>query len=515
MVVLSRKRSVFFCLASIVLISYGSASEIDDTLVQSTKAREDEQEPAEHTRRRNLQESSSCPDDDSWMYTSSRRIRTCEWVSKRPEKRCNQVGDDDRLASEACYESCGTLCILGPTAPPEPTASPSTAPSFPPGTCRDDPNWVDKKDKNCDWVGQRTSRRCEKSKSIDGVLAMDGCPETCGTCTSTGGSEGTTISSETCEDDSSWTVKTGKRTRDCTWIGVRPDKRCDTLGEDGRLAADACYNSCGSPCPAPTSTPSIKSSFPTLLPSSKPSDNPSVKPSAKPSDEPSTVPTLTPIDELSSDPSTKPSNSPSARPSTRPTKEESESDSEPSDEPSNQPSNQPSRSPSEGPSIKPVEEESDPEPSDEPSNDPSDTPSSSPSETPSIKPAEEESDPEPSDEPSNDPSAEPSSDPSSLPSERPTQTETVNEPSNEPSTSPSNEPSHDPSSRPSATPTVATSSVPTTAPKQLVIAGDNGTPTSAFPLGVCEGDCDGSEQCEWPLLCFERSGTESVSQHSG
>jgi hypothetical protein len=49
----------------------------------------------------------------------------------------------------------------------------------------------------------------------------------------------------------------------------------------------------------------------------------------------------------------------------------------------------------------------------------------------------------------------------------------------------------------------------------LVMAGDNGSPGSAFPLGRCEGDCDNAGQCAAGLLCFQRNGTESVPGCSG
>ena len=63
---------------------------------------------------------------------------------------------------------------------------------------------------------------------------------------------------------------------------------------------------------------------------------------------------------------------------------------------------------------------------------------------------------------------------------------------------------------PTATPVT---SPPTESPisnTTLVIAGDNGTPSNAFPLGKCEGDCDGDSDCSGDLKCFERSGTEAV-----
>jgi hypothetical protein len=49
----------------------------------------------------------------------------------------------------------------------------------------------------------------------------------------------------------------------------------------------------------------------------------------------------------------------------------------------------------------------------------------------------------------------------------------------------------------------------------LTIEGNNGTPSSAFPLGLCEGDCDNDSQCAAGLRCFQRDGTEPVPGCSG
>lgn len=46
--------------------------------------------------------------------------------------------------------------------------------------------------------------------------------------------------------------------------------------------------------------------------------------------------------------------------------------------------------------------------------------------------------------------------------------------------------------------------------QSLTFAGDNGSPSSVFPLGMCEGDCDSDADCENGLYCFQRSGTEAV-----
>jgi hypothetical protein len=51
--------------------------------------------------------------------------------------------------------------------------------------------------------------------------------------------------------------------------------------------------------------------------------------------------------------------------------------------------------------------------------------------------------------------------------------------------------------------------------KTLLIDGDNGSPSAAFPLPACSGDCDSSDECFGDLLCFQRSGTEAVPGCSG
>ena len=44
----------------------------------------------------------------------------------------------------------------------------------------------------------------------------------------------------------------------------------------------------------------------------------------------------------------------------------------------------------------------------------------------------------------------------------------------------------------------------------LWIMGNGGDPASAFPLNVCEGDCDNDSDCADGLMCFERAGSEAV-----
>ena len=40
--------------------------------------------------------------------------------------------------------------------------------------------------------------------------------------------------------------------------------------------------------------------------------------------------------------------------------------------------------------------------------------------------------------------------------------------------------------------------------------GNNGKPSSAFPLGRCEGDCDSDRDCDHGLKCFQRGPGKSV-----
>ena len=51
--------------------------------------------------------------------------------------------------------------------------------------------------------------------------------------------------------------------------------------------------------------------------------------------------------------------------------------------------------------------------------------------------------------------------------------------------------------------------------EDLVIAGDNGKPSSAFPLGECQGDCDSDDDCAPGLICLQRHKTETVPGCTG
>jgi hypothetical protein len=47
-------------------------------------------------------------------------------------------------------------------------------------------------------------------------------------------------------------------------------------------------------------------------------------------------------------------------------------------------------------------------------------------------------------------------------------------------------------------------------PRSLQLVGNNKHPSSAYPLGECQGDCDGDEECEGGLVCFQRDGGDPV-----
>jgi len=47
-------------------------------------------------------------------------------------------------------------------------------------------------------------------------------------------------------------------------------------------------------------------------------------------------------------------------------------------------------------------------------------------------------------------------------------------------------------------------------PGILTISGDNGRPSEAFPLKICEADCDSDADCEENSICFQRRGNEVV-----
>ena len=43
----------------------------------------------------------------------------------------------------------------------------------------------------------------------------------------------------------------------------------------------------------------------------------------------------------------------------------------------------------------------------------------------------------------------------------------------------------------------------------------DGSPSTAFPLQECQGDCDDDDDCDWGLYCFQRGRYDGVPGCSG
>jgi hypothetical protein len=67
------------------------------------------------------------------------------------------------------------------------------------------------------------------------------------------------------------------------------------------------------------------------------------------------------------------------------------------------------------------------------------------------------------------------------------------------------------------TPKPPTVTAPQPAPTKgnLIEQGDNWNPAKEYPLGLCEGDCDGDSDCAAGLVCHQRSGTDPVPSCAG
>lgn len=89
--------------------------------------------------------------------------------------------------------------------------------------------------------------------------------------------------------------------------------------------------------------------------------------------------------------------------------------------------------------------------------------------------------------------------------------------SSSPSEIPSDSPSSDPSPSPVAPPTIATPSATPNSPSAVkALYVYNGVPPpSAYPLGLCEGDCNTDSDCEAGLVCFQREHYDAVPGCSG
>jgi len=104
-------------------------------------------------------------------------------------------------------------------------------------SCTDSATWFKKSSpqKDCAWVSQKTSKRCDV-KGYEGlslVKASEVCQNVCGAC------EGASA----CVDADDW-YKKGKPAKDCSWVAKYAEKRCNTNGQDGSRAEQGCHAAC-------------------------------------------------------------------------------------------------------------------------------------------------------------------------------------------------------------------------------------------------------------------------------
>lgn len=70
-----------------------------------------------------------------------------------------------------------------------------------------------------------------------------------------------------------------------------------------------------------------------------------------------------------------------------------------------------------------------------------------------------------------------------------------------------------PTMPPVASPTPAPQA--STSPGVLNKVGNNGNPSSMFPLARCHGDCDDDSECQTGLVCFQRGDSNPVDTVPG
>merc|ERR1712157_217821 len=176
---------------------------------------------------------SECQDDPDW-HGKLNKEHTCAFVSQSPGKRCNWRNSDGIRASEACPYSCGTC----------PTLSETLSPTLNITECQDDPDWHGKfsQEHTCAFVSQYPGDRCDW-ENLDGILATDACPVSCGTCPSLSETMSPTSEISECQDDPDWHGKFSQENT-CAFVSQSPGKRCNWENLDGTLAKQACPVSC-------------------------------------------------------------------------------------------------------------------------------------------------------------------------------------------------------------------------------------------------------------------------------
>jgi len=160
-----------------------------------------------------------CADSATW-FKSGQPKKPCDWVARKPDKRCEKSDPDDVLGAVACPVACNT-CDSDNDA-----------------VCDDSPTWF--KDgqpkKPCEWVAFNAKERCNKSDA-DGVKASVGCPAACGTCA---GAKDDAV----CADSATW-LKGGQPEKPCDWVAGNTGKRCQKEDAGGVEAFVGCPVTCG------------------------------------------------------------------------------------------------------------------------------------------------------------------------------------------------------------------------------------------------------------------------------
>jgi V8-like Glu-specific endopeptidase len=116
----------------------------------------------------------------------------------------------------------------------------------------------------------------------------------------------------------------------------------------------------------------------------------------------------------------------------------------------------------------------------------------------------------------------PSTKPTNIPTTLPTTPQPTKSPTTRPTISPTNPPTSPPTKSPTTPPTISPTNPPTFPPTNspttelpLQGIGNNGSPSSVFPLGQCQGDCDNNAECQDGLNCMQRRDFEKVPGCSG
>ncbi|KAJ8605584.1 hypothetical protein CTAYLR_000012 [Chrysophaeum taylorii] len=158
-----------------------------------------------------------CEDSTSWTLDGN--SKDCAWVAEWTQGRCDKVGVDGTLASEACVFSCGACD---------------------PFACADSDSWYVKgqPDKDCSWVGLAAANRCKRFADAK-VYAWQACEKSCSTCAPR--------VADDCGDDAGF-FKAGEPSKDCAWVADYVPTRCLVKGNSGNFAYEDCQSACLDAC---------------------------------------------------------------------------------------------------------------------------------------------------------------------------------------------------------------------------------------------------------------------------